>query len=622
MTEELLPNIVAFLQPIKPFNQLPVPVLHRVAEQMAILYLGQGETLDKPTDGTGYLYIIRTGAIEQRHPDGSLRARLGDEDIFGFGLLHESQQPPGPDYSVQAIDNTLIYRIGYQALLDAIANYPEVVSQLALSAWSRMESSLNVRWSDQEKGLFFRPMGDVANRNIAIVAPQTPIQEVAQMMRDRVRTSCAFVVDENRTLIGMMTDKDMTKRVVARGHDIRQPIASVMTDQLHTVYQDELAIRATGLMMQYNIQNIPVIDRQHHVVGLVTPQQLVQKNSVQAIFLIDQISRAHSSAELQALTPTRQAIFEALVDGNVSPTVIAQVLTMIYDAFTRRLTELAISYLGEPPCAWSWMAAGSHARGEVHLSSDQDNALLLNDGATDSDRHYFNHFAMYVCKGLADCGYTLCSGRFMAVTPTWCQRLTVWQNYYRKWATNPEYEWLLNLNVFIEIRHVAGDGGLFQQLDDYRHQQISRNVKLLAALLRNALRVRPPLGIFHKLVLEKDGDNKKVLNIKRAAIHCLVDLVRIYALHADIEALNTEDRILQLEDRQALNEASIQDMLGTWRYATQLRYLHQRLALSRGELPDNMLDPARFGSFERQHLKDAFSIISGFQEAAKMKFGG
>ncbi|MTD37166.1 CBS domain-containing protein [Erwinia sp. CPCC 100877] len=621
MTEELLPNIVAFLQPISPFNQLPAPVLNRIAEQMAILYLGQGETLEKPADGTDYLYIVRTGTIEQRHPDGRLRARLGDEDIFGFGLLHESRQPPTPDYSVQAIDNTLIYRIGYQTLLDTIADYPEVTSQLALSAWSRMESSLNVRWSDQEKGLFFRPVEDVANRNIAIVSPQTPIQEVAQIMRDRVRTSCAFVVDENRTLIGMITDKDMTKRVVACGHDIRKPIASVMTDQPHTVYQDELVIRAINLMMQYNIQNIPVVNRQRHVVGLVTPQQLVQKNSVQAIFLIEQISRARNNAELQVLTPTRQAIFEALVDGNVSPAVIAQVLTMIYDAFTRRLTELVIGYLGEPPCAWSWMAAGSHARGEVHLSSDQDNALLLDDGADTHERHYFNHFAMYVNKGLTDCGYSLCSGRFMAATPIWCQRLTVWQNYYRKWATNPEYERLLNLNVFIEIRHVAGDNALFRRLDDYRHRQISRNARLLAALLRNALRVRPPLGIFHNLVLEKDGDNKKVLNIKRAAIHCLVDLVRIYALHADIEALNTGERILQLQERQILNEASVQDMLGTWRYATQLRYLHQRLALSRGELPDNTLDPARFGSFERQHLKDAFSIISGFQEAVRMKFG-
>lgn len=228
--------------------------------------------------------------------------------------------------------------------------------------------------------------------------------------------------------------------------------------------------------------------------------------------------------------------------------------------------------------------AGSHARNEVHMASDQDNALILDDQATESDRHYFNHFAMYICKGLAECGYTLCRGRFMAATPTWCQRETLWRNYYRKWATNPEYECLLNLNVFIELRHIAGDEALFSRVDDYRHQQVTRNPQLLVSLLRNALKIRPPLGIFHNLVLEKNGDNQKVLNIKSAAIHCLVDIVRIYALQQNITLLNTEDRIHGLIQCGALNQTSGEDMLGTWRYVNQLRYQQQCESLKRGSL--------------------------------------
>ncbi|MEA1064101.1 DUF294 nucleotidyltransferase-like domain-containing protein [Erwinia sp. HR93] len=621
MTEELLPNIVSFLHAIPPFDRLPSKVLQKIAAQVDILWLDKGMPLNTQAEPPGCLYILRTGAVEQRHLDGTLRARLGAEDIFGFSLLHALKEQR-VEYHTLALENTLLYRLAYAPLQDSISDYPQVLTQLALSAWRRLHSALNVQWSEQDKGIFFRLAGDVANRSIAIAAPHMSVQQVATLMSLEIRTSCAFIVNDKGTLIGMMTDKDMTKRVIAPGKDSQVPVTEVMTDNLHTVFEDELVMRAVSLMMSHNIRNIPVIDREFRPIGLLTPQQLIQKNSVQAIFLIEQISRAASIDALVNLTPVRQAIFETLLDGNVAPHIVGLVLTMIYDAVTRRLTELAIDYLGEAPCAWSWMAAGSHARHEVHLASDQDNALLLADSATATDRQWFSHFAMYVCKGLAACGYPLCEGRFMAATPAWCQRLTVWKDYYRKWASNPEYDGLLKLNVFIEIRHVAGDEALFATLDAWRQQVINHNPRLLKALLRNALKIRPPLGIFHNLVLEKDGNKEKILNIKRAAIHGVVDIVRLHALSAGIPQQNTEERIQALLQQCALNDASAQDMLGTWRYVTQLRYLHQSHALQRGEEADNSINPERFGSLERQHLKDAFRMLSGFQDAAKMAFGG
>ncbi len=620
MNDELLPNIINFLQSLKPFESLPVSALDGISRHMEILWLAQDDVLQYPPDNQEYLYFIRSGVVEQRHKDGSLRAKLGSDDLFGFSL-HASPEQQVADYTVRALESSLIYRIVYAHLIDALAGYPHIISQLARSAWARMASAVEVQWSDTDKGLFFKPVTEVASRNMALVKPSDTIQQVAHQMRNVVRTTCAFVVDDAGRLVGMMTDKDMTRRVVAQGVDIQRPVADVMTASLHTVQDDQRVLRATLLMMQYNIQNIPVLNARQQPVGLITPQQLIQKNSVQAIFLIDQISRADSVAALQALLPVREAIFAALVDGNVATDIIGDVMTMIYDAFTRRLIAMAIHYFGEPPCAWSWVVAGSHARNEVHMSSDQDNALILEDSATERDLRYFNHFAMYICKGLAECGYTLCSGRFMAATSKWCQRERVWCHYYRKWATNPEYEYLLNLNVFVELRCLDGDPALFARVDDYRHQQVSNNPRLMVSLLRNALRMRPPLGIFHNLVLEKNGDNQKVLNIKDASIHCLVDLVRIYSLHQGLRQLNTGERIQALIEAGVLNHASGENMSGTWHYVNQLRYVHQREALKRGDNPDNILQPARFGSFERQHLKDAFRIISGFQDAAKMHFG-
>lgn len=618
MNNELLPNVVSFLQTIYPFNQLPQTTLSDIAQSVDILLLGPEEHLSQDDTAT-YLYLIRTGAVQQNNIDGTLRAKLGGEDIFGFNLQQNDSEF---GYSIFALENTLLYRFDYASLMASVDAYPQVASSLALSLNTRLRAQDAKQDSDQHTHQhYLRPNSEIADPQIAIVAPNDTIQEVAHQMRNVIGVSCAFVVDENKTLIGMITDKDMTKRVVAQARNVHDPISSIMTQDIHTVYEDELVISSVHLMMKHNIQNIPVLNHQKQVSGFITPQHLIQNDSVQSIFLLDKIRHSDSIPTLIDLSKQRNAVFQGLMESNSSPTIMGQVLSMIYDAFTYRLIELAIEQFGQPPCKFTWIVAGSHARNEVHLASDQDNAIILADNATESDRLYFNHFAMYVCKALSELGYTLCKGRFMAATSKWCQKSQIWQEYYRKWSTNPEYDLLLNLNVFLEIRPIYGDESLFQSVDACRCELVTNNMQLTVALLRNALRTRPPLGIFKHLVLEKDGNNNKVLNIKKSAISCTVDFIRIYSLIHEGKALNTSERMEFLHQIEVLNDATYQDLSETYNYVNRLRFQHQLQAIQNNQPIDNQLQPDLFGSFERQHIKDAFRIISSFQELMKMKFG-
>ncbi|MBB1313031.1 DUF294 nucleotidyltransferase-like domain-containing protein [Aliivibrio sp. SR45-2] len=618
MNNELLPNIVSFLQTIYPFNLLPSTALNDIAQTVDILLLGPEETITNDDNST-YLYIIRTGVMQQNNLDGTLRAKLGEEDIFGFNLQQNDSEF---GYSIFALENTLLYRFDYASLMASVDAYPQVTSSLALSLKTRLRAQDAKQDSDQHTHQnYLRPNSDIADPKIAIVFPTDTIQEVAHQMRNVIGVSCAFIVDENRILIGMITDKDMTKRVVAQAKNVHEPISSIMTKDIHTVYEDELVMSAVHLMMKHNIQNIPVLNNQKQVTGFITPQHLIQNDSVQSIFLLDKIRHADSIAALIDLSKQRSAVFQSMMGSNASPTIIGQVLSMIYDAFTYRLIELAIKQFGQPPCKFTWIVAGSHARNEVHLASDQDNAIILADDATGSDRIYFNHFAMYVCKALSELNYSLCTGRFMAATPKWCQKAHIWQEYYRKWSTNPEYDLLLNLNVFLEIRPVYGDDDLFENVDACRHELVSKNMSLTIAMLRNTLRTRPPLGIFKNLVLEKDGNNNKVLNIKKAAISCMVDFIRIHSLMEGGTALNTSERMAFLHENNVLNDVTYQDLSETYNYVNRLRFQHQLQAIQNEKPIDNQLQPDLFGSFERQHIKDAFRIVSTFQELMKMKFG-
>ncbi|WP_153915818.1 putative nucleotidyltransferase substrate binding domain-containing protein [Shewanella sp. TC10] len=619
MDESLLPNVIQFIGQIDPFDKLPKTVVRDLAEVVKIIYVAQGEIVDLSADNQEkHLYIVRSGAMEQRKKSGVLRARLEAEDLFGFTFL-DSDVDDDQGYQATAIEPCLLYLIPHSALQTLFTKTPEYAEHFASQAQVRLNSALDVVWSNKEKGLFIRKVKDVASGRIAVVTADMSIQAVAHEMRMIKRTSCAVIYEDDK-IVGLITDRDMTKRVIVEGYPIDKPIKDVMTSNPLTVTPEDLVLQAASLMMQYNVRNLPVVEN-NKVVGLLTTTHLVQNHRMQAIFLIEKIKYAVSVKELATLNPERQAIFEALVEGKVVPETIGKVMAMIFDAYTRRLINIMIDQLGEPPCDFAWIVAGSHARNEVHCLTDQDSAIVLADNVTENDRIYFKHLADFVTQGLDRCDYPLCTGNYMPTTDKWRQPLSMWKQYYKKWVANPEYERLLNISVFLEIRTVFGNQNFEHELHESMHNHICENAEFLGILVKDATNTNPPLGIFNSLVLEKSGENNKTLNIKKYAINLIIDLARIYALAVGSDALQTEARFQAANKAGVLSDDAFQNIMGAYRFILSFRYSHQLTALKEGKIPDNNINPDTFGSFERKHLKDAFRIIADQQDAAKLRFG-
>ncbi|RKF14244.1 CBS domain-containing protein [Alginatibacterium sediminis] len=618
MPQTLLPNILNFISHIDPFDQLPEKILERVARAIQITYLAKGEQVEFGTDeNEKYLYVIRSGSMEQRKADGMLRAKLGAEDLFGFTFLDEMADHTEA-YTAIALEGTLLYLVPHKCILEILDHHPEYTPYFASQAQERLKTAYNVVWSEDDKGLFVKKVSDVASGKIAIVNCTDSIQSVAYEMRV-VQRSAAAVVMKHGKVIGIITDRDMTKRVIAMGRDIQEPIMNVMTPDPMVVSPDDLVLHAASLMMQHNVRSLPVVEN-NKPLGLLTTSHLVQRHRMQAIFLIDKIKYAESIEDLQSFTLERQAIFEALVEGSVLPETIGRVMSMIMDAYTRRMIQFGIEQVGEPPCEFAWIVAGSQARNEVHIHSDQDNAIVYADSGTDQDRIYFLRLATVVCKGLDGCGYPLCSGDFMAMNRRWCQPLRVWKAYYSKWVASPEYQMLLNVTVFLEVRNLYGEVSFCESMQQHLHQCIANSNEFLVSLVNESVSVHPPLGIFNNLVLEKSGHNSKTLNIKKYALTLLVDLARIYALAAGSEATLTEERFEAAANKKIMSQEMFQDVIGAYRFMCQIRYDHQLEALKHGLDADNHIEPARFGSFERKHLKDAFRIVASLQDVAKLRF--
>ena len=125
MGTSITPNIQSFLVKIDPFDRLPSSVVETIANSIKIKYLVEGEVIGfSALCEQRYLYIIRTGAIEQRTPLGELRARLGEEDQFGFTFLQPLAHSED-GYQAEAIEDSLLYLIPHKVLKDVCESHPE-----------------------------------------------------------------------------------------------------------------------------------------------------------------------------------------------------------------------------------------------------------------------------------------------------------------------------------------------------------------------------------------------------------------------------------------------------------------------------------------------------------------
>jgi len=82
-----------------------------------------------------------------------------------------------------------------------------------------------------------------------------------------------LVVDENKKLVGIATDGNI-RRALLSGKDFNCPIKEIMVVQPVTVKEGTPAAKILEIMLERNIQEIPIIDNQGRVVDLVLLKEL------------------------------------------------------------------------------------------------------------------------------------------------------------------------------------------------------------------------------------------------------------------------------------------------------------------------------------------------------------
>jgi CBS domain-containing protein len=111
-------------------------------------------------------------------------------------------------------------------------------------------------------------VSEVMTRDVQTVRPEQPVQQAASFMLSADAGSIP-VTDGDR-LIGMITDRDIAVRGIAKGYGPDTPVRELMTNDVICARADDDVEEIASRMSEAQVRRLPVLDEQERLCGIVS----------------------------------------------------------------------------------------------------------------------------------------------------------------------------------------------------------------------------------------------------------------------------------------------------------------------------------------------------------------
>ena len=475
-----------------------------------------------------------------------------------------------------------------------------------------------------QTAFFNQPVSAIFRPNIITCPMDTPVKTAARKMS---RNNGAILVkDADRQITGIVTDADLRAKILAQDLAQDTPVSAVMSTPVISISADCQVFEAFLTMIDKDKRHLAVCGKSGDISGIISEKDLIAAQTRATFLLLKSVTSAKKMADLENIHAKLCAMLLDPISNGVNPEQITRLITTFSDAILEKIMALSLAETGPPPCAFVFLTMGSEGREEQTLVSDQDNAIVYADPASEAEAKtaaaYFSGLAKLVCARLDMAGYRFCDGDNMAQNPKWCQPLSVWKQYFHAWIRKAKPEDLLYSSIFFDFKGTYGDLSLSEQLKDSLFASLRGWSGFLRNMTENALYFRPPIGMFGKLRVESEGKHKDAFDIKYAMLP-ITDVTRVYALKNNIYQTNTLARLFRLYTKHAINSKEYHNIVQSYNFLMKLRFRRQITnIMDEGTLPDNYINPDNLSHLDRHMLKEIFKTIESFQQKLNMEFTG
>jgi CBS domain-containing protein len=113
---------------------------------------------------------------------------------------------------------------------------------------------------------------EVMTKSPVCCLPEDTVAKVAQLMkRENVGSIPVIENEQNKKLVGIVTDRDLTLEIVAEGRDAKSTnVEAVMTRKVVTCRAEDDLQKALDAMSEHQLRRIPVVDNNNKILGIIS----------------------------------------------------------------------------------------------------------------------------------------------------------------------------------------------------------------------------------------------------------------------------------------------------------------------------------------------------------------
>jgi CBS domain-containing protein len=129
----------------------------------------------------------------------------------------------------------------------------------------------------------------ICERNPAAVSPETSVADTIRHMLD-AGVGAVAVVDSERVVAGIFTERDVLKRVALSGKDpAATPVCELMTTPVEMATEQTGEAEALAVMLERHYRHLPVVDNQGRLLGMLSIRHVLEARIDELVQQLDAV---------------------------------------------------------------------------------------------------------------------------------------------------------------------------------------------------------------------------------------------------------------------------------------------------------------------------------------------
>ncbi|WP_163648321.1 DUF294 nucleotidyltransferase-like domain-containing protein [Modicisalibacter sp. 'Wilcox'] len=590
-----------------PFSLLDEAGRQRVRGGVDLAYYDTDEIILDAGQPGEYVFLIHKGEVAEL--DAATSERIGHYtagDLFGAISILNGQSR----YRFIAEQESLCYLLP-RALFETLCReHPAFADYFrqSLTDKTRLLAERRTAGGITMAGFMLARVAECM-REPRLIDADASIAEAASRLRETGADSLLVAAAGRH---GMLTKTDLLDALIGQSLDRHAAVLGVAHFPLITVRPDDYLFQALIVMTRHEVERVVVVEDEQPV-GVVELTDVLSFFSSRSYTVSLELEQAEDLDALARASARLPGLVKALMAQGVKLRFAMELLAALNGRIISKAFDLTVPAAHHRDSCL--MVMGSEGRGEQILKTDQDNGLIVADGADWPGRaEQMNRFI----ERLLTLGYPRCPGNIMVSNPQWVDSLGGWRQRIGRWAERRDGEALMNLAILLDAHAAAGNPALLESLREALFARCSHDELLLSHFARPVLSFSTPLTLFGSLKRPTHG-----IDIKKGGIFPIVHGVRTLALERRIRATSTLARLDALVADGRLEAEFAADLGEALSLFAELR-LNQQLARLEGharpEDDANLVVVQRLSTLERDLLREALHLVKEFKQRLSYRF--